>query len=167
VDPTTDEIVAVAGDARFHCPKGKSWGNPLDHAVMRAIGMVAQKRLPSDVKVAPDNPLQALNAVEGKYFGKEGEDDDGGYLCHNMHVYLSHEPCTMCAMALLHSRVGAVVFAERMRKTGALVAEVDTERGGMGLGLFWRPELNWKFLCWRWEDESVGEILDIGEGVSV
>jgi len=60
-----------------------------------------------------------------------------------------------------------VVFAERMWKTGALVAEVDTERGGMGLGLFWRPDLNWKYLCWRWEDDSVDKALDIGEEVSV
>jgi len=36
-----------------------------------------------------------------------------------------------------------------MPLTGAMMAD-----GGLGYGLFWRPELNWKFLCWRWEDDG-------------
>eukprot|EP00916_Digyalum_oweni_P000764 GHVL01001495.1.p1 GENE.GHVL01001495.1~~GHVL01001495.1.p1 ORF type:complete len:284 (+),score=74.91 GHVL01001495.1:47-898(+) len=32
------------------------------------------------------------------------------YLCSNMMAVISHEPCVMCAMALLHSRFRAVVY---------------------------------------------------------
>lgn len=147
VDPDSGEVVAAAGDARLRCNK-KGWGNPLDHAVMIAIDMVAQKRLGRNIDVRPDSKVEVW---DGKYSDSEGKDE--GYLCHNLQVYLSHEPCVMCSMALLHSRVGSVVFRRRMLKTGALSAET----GGKELGLFWRPELNWKFLCWQWKDEGGGE----------
>lgn len=173
VDPEVGEVVAVAGDGR--CKLGsKGWGNPLNHCVMRAVAMVAQKRLEKGVEVMPDNPVQPETDLERKYFNTKlpplpasAEDGGcveggGGYLCHNMHIYLSHEPCVMCTMALLHSRVGVVVFGRRVPKTGALVAEsTDSEEGGYGL--FWRPELNWKFLCWQLVEEEVA----VEDGVSV
>jgi tRNA-specific adenosine deaminase 3 len=145
-----------------------------------------------------------------------------GYLCLNLELYTTHEPCVMCSMALLHSRFGRVVFGREMDKTGGLKAEkqatkaATSQRGGrvsdhfedkeiksmenpkvptksgkpadsrpknngkkqlasinttlanngqtpkvgkmspakpqsVGYGLFWRPQLNWKFLCWQWD----------------
>lgn len=32
------------------------------------------------------------------------------YLANNVDLYVSHEPCVMCAMALVHSRIGRVFF---------------------------------------------------------
>lgn len=183
VDPEAGEVVAAAGDGRCKL-NSKGWGNPLSHCVMRAVAMVAQKRLEEGVEVMPDNPVQPETSLERKYFHtkpplppvstEDGERVEGseGYLCHNMHVYLSHEPCVMCAMALLHSRVGVVVFGRRMPKTGALVAE-SADGNGNGCGLFWRPELNWKFLCWQWveeeeeEKEREREMSAVEDGVSV
>lgn len=169
VDPEVREVVAVAGDGR--CKRNsKGWGNPLNHCVMRAVAMVAQKRLEEGIEVMPDNPIHPETDLERRYFdtkppplpvpteGGEGVEGGEGYLCHNMHVYLSHEPCVMCAMALLHSRVGVVVFGRRMPKTGALIAE-SADGQAEGYGLFWRPELNWKFLCWQLvEEEGEGEV---------
>lgn len=166
VDPETGEVVAAAGDGRRKV-NGKGWGNPLNHCVMRAVAMVAQKRLEEGVEVMPENPVKPETDLERRYFDtkpppppppvstedQESMDNGEGYLCHNMHIYLSHEPCVMCAMALLHSRVGIVVFGRRMSKTGALVAESVGDEGE-GYGLFWRPELNWKFLCWQWAEEE-------------
>lgn len=40
-------------------------------------------------------------------------------------VYVTLEPCAMCAMALLHARVGRVVFAASDPKTGAAGSLVD------------------------------------------
>lgn len=185
VNPETGEVVAAAGDGR--CKGDKEWGNPLNHAVMRAVAMVAQKRLETGEEVMPNNPCRPLTELERVYFeaktttttttitpfelvetaetaeNEENGENGEGYLCHNMHVYLSHEPCVMCAMALLHSRVGVVVFGQKVPKTGALMAEGE-DGEGTGYGLFWRRELNWKFLCWQWVDELHEKIK---EGISV
>ena len=162
-------IVALAGDARWH-NQGKTGhsGNPMAHAVLRAISMVAQKLVKAEnrtteTKVDPilefeafqDNPL--LEA-EQRVFELDHPNPDG-YLCHGLEMYLTHEPCVMCSMAILHSRMGKVVFRHRMPLTGGLCAEdrgCDHPRlkgadGGRGLGLFWRRELNWSLVAWEWE----------------
>lgn len=79
-----------------------------------------------------------------------------GYLCLDLEFYVTHEPCTMCAMALVHSRVGRVIFGKRMKTTGSLSAEVDKEaeceeHRGLGYGLHWREDLNWRFLGWQYK----------------
>jgi tRNA-specific adenosine deaminase 3 len=56
-------------------------------------------------------------------------------------------------MALVHSRVGRVIFKHRMPKTGGLTAEMvsnDSGPVGLGYGLCWRKELNWQFMCWEY-----------------
>lgn len=45
----------------------------------------------------------------------------GPYLCTGYDVYFNNEPCLMCSMALIHSRVRRVFFCERS-KNGALVS---------------------------------------------
>ena len=42
------------------------------------------------------------------------------YLLSGCIAILSHEPCVMCAMTLLHSRIDAVVYLERNSVSGAL-----------------------------------------------
>lgn len=42
------------------------------------------------------------------------------YLLSGCVAILSYEPCIMCAMALLHSRIDAVVYFERNEMAGAL-----------------------------------------------
>ncbi|KAL9097827.1 MAG: hypothetical protein Q9165_000153 [Trypethelium subeluteriae] len=75
----------------------------------------------------------------------------GGYLCHNMEIYITHEPCIMCSQALLHSRFGRVIIGQRMPDTGALTSETDGESAGRGYGLWWRKELNWNALVYEVE----------------
>ena len=36
-----------------------------------------------------------------------------GYICSGMEAFLSHQPCIMCGMALLHSRIARVFFFDR------------------------------------------------------
>ena len=66
----------------------------------------------------------------------------GRYLCCDCDVVLTHEPCVMCAMALVHSRVRVVAFRE-----------VDSDFGGLGgaISLHQCPSLNHQFRVLRWE----------------
>ena len=186
-----NKLVAVAGDARWWKPsqdqaeqnseRTEKEDNPLAHAAMRAIAFVGRHlRQSQPPSLSPEEEMNEdqsffasspLTMVEKLYSSKQDGDKDPqntiessigeGYLCLNLDVYLTHEPCVMCAMAMLHSRVGRIIYAERMNGTGALCAEVvqgngnkDVE-GGLGYGLFWRKELNWRCLAWEYEVEGL------------
>lgn len=169
------EIIAVAGDCRWRSPTGEAEprdgsGNVMAHAVQRAIAIVAKKRLRAagksmdilDRTLFCDSPLTPLE----RQFYDVDNISRAGYLCVDLDIYISHEPCVMCSMAILHSRFKRCIFGRRMPATGGLTA--DTVKGkvdeqvplskGLGHGIFWRPsELNWKLLAWEWEDEETAK----------
>ncbi|EGW30981.1 uncharacterized protein SPAPADRAFT_62883 [Spathaspora passalidarum NRRL Y-27907] len=94
---------------------------PYDHSVMKAISSIANNEL---------------------HRRKHSSQEDGeGYLCHNMIVYTTHEPCVMCCMALVHSRIGRLVYLQGTPPTGGL--ESNYQLGD-------RDGLNWKFQIWKW-----------------
>jgi tRNA-specific adenosine deaminase 3 len=189
IDPARQEVVAVAGDARRWTPDreqkgcdywGASDGRPEHHALMRAIAMVADKELEPHTSL-PANYLggRPLTDTEKFYFTPSTTQDScqlskhegrplprkqsslrpEAYLCNSLDVYLTHEPCVCCAMAMIHSRFRACVFGKRMPGTGGLCAE--TADGGLGYGLFWRRELNWRVMAFEytsqdWKDGDFG-----------
>ena len=176
-------VVALAADARWHQQGGLDGvGNPMAHAVLRAISMVAQKLVRAENR-ATDNKLQPIMeheafqdkpilADEKKVFEQEHPSPDG-YLCHGLELYVTHEPCVMCSMAILHSRMGKVIFRHRMPLTGGMCAE-DRGRGhprlagtdgGRGLGLFWRRELNWSLVGWEWESNGCLRPLPVDKAI--
>ncbi|HET9822688.1 MAG TPA: tRNA adenosine(34) deaminase TadA [Burkholderiaceae bacterium] len=57
----------------------------------------------------------------------------GNYRMPGCTLYVTLEPCAMCAMAMMHARLGRVVFAAKDPKTGAAGSVVD---------LFGQPQLN-------------------------
>ncbi|GLA41503.1 tRNA-specific adenosine deaminase subunit tad3 [Aspergillus niger] len=113
----------------------------------------------------------------------------GGYLCTDLDVYLTHEPCICCSMGLLLSRFRAVVFPRSGRMvSGGLASEPvvrpvpaeedeneneNENENGIGAektdddgsvereyyGLHWRKELNWRALGFEFVEE-----LENGEG---
>ncbi|KAH0541880.1 hypothetical protein FGG08_003685 [Glutinoglossum americanum] len=211
----SDSLTIVAGDARWRS-SGTSLtgcegnGNVMGHAVMRAIGMVARKRvhsspksehvpfngdkdtrltLPQSMETATNAFLeQPLTPIENTYYWQSSVSGDG-YLCIDLDIYTTHEPCIMCSMAALHSRFRGIVFGRRMVRTGGLTAEVadnsprrdlptelrenglraslDSELGGLGYGMFWRDELNWKLLAWQWENQGGPSIPELDQNTHV
>ncbi|KAK8130195.1 hypothetical protein PG999_002575 [Apiospora kogelbergensis] len=172
------DIVALAGDARWYRQERTGHtGNPMAHAALRAISMVAQKLVKSEKREpAASAPILEFEAFQDRpllgdeqvVFDADHPSPDG-YLCHELELYMTHEPCTMCAMAILHSRMGKIVFRHRMPLTGGMSSEDRSHDlcggpdagcehgpcgGGHGLGLHWRKELNWSMLGWEWETDK-------------
>jgi len=76
---------------------------------------------------------------------KEPLQNGESYQLTNRTLYITHEPCIMCTMALVHARVKEVVFIHSMPTTG-----------GCG-GTVLVPELktvNHRFNVWRWKDRQ-------------
>ena len=171
--PQTSHAVALAGDGRWKGYERDGIGNPMAHAVLRAIGMVAQKLKAVEEKECSEHSacqeqdvfLDGPIMPEEQAIYESGQASSNGYLCHGLEIYITHEPCVACSMALLHSRFARVVFGQRMPRTGGLCSEICTfeqegrQYSSLGHGLFWRKELNWSFLAWQ--TKVKGADLDI------
>ncbi|KAI8359144.1 cytidine deaminase-like protein [Blakeslea trispora] len=105
VNPVNNQIIAEQIDSR-----GK---HPLHHAVMNCIDAVAKKESEAHGGIGrmkrPASEMDEDNSSTEK----------GTYLCTGYDAYMSHEPCAMCSMALVHSRIGRVFYSIPSR-TGAL-----------------------------------------------
>ncbi|KAL7063528.1 hypothetical protein AAHC03_01829 [Spirometra sp. Aus1] len=76
----------------------------LQHAVMLAVEEVGRTQ-------------RVSTAAKRRAEEEEGE---AGYICTDCDVYLSSEPCVMCAMALVHSRVRRLFVARRLPGLGGI-----------------------------------------------
>ena len=132
VNPATGVLVASGRDTtrgwrvEGGAPDARV-GHPLRHAVFEAVDAAAAR----DLEVhGPDAPTPDADAPEvGEKRRRENKSHAGPslteitgrpYLCTGYDAYCVREPCVMCAMALVHSRVRRVVYGAPSAKTGAL-----------------------------------------------
>lgn len=134
VDPSINSVVAVG----YRIP------GPCRHSVMVAVDNVARtqnggawsetgfifKDTEEDGLTLKGFPSDILDFLRTKYskliFGAvpfKQKDDlvepaDGPYLCTGYYVYTTHEPCIMCAMAMIHSRAKRVFYGTKTSNGG-------------------------------------------------
>ncbi|KAH9911503.1 uncharacterized protein B0H18DRAFT_892713 [Fomitopsis serialis] len=107
-----------------------STNHPLRHAVLNTIRAIADYRASSSTPIAPTSSLtpsessasillpnatrSSTPAIEEAQAPRNG----AHYLLTSLTLFTTHEPCIMCSMALLHSRVKEVIYLIPMSGTG-------------------------------------------------
>jgi tRNA-specific adenosine deaminase 3 len=135
--PPTTGLRAVSHDTRT------SEAHPLRHATLNCIASIARLRT-----VPPFNVVQPT---------RNGAD----YLLTSLSLFCTHEPCVMCCMALLHSRVREVFYVFPRPRGGGFEG---------AFGVHGRRDLNHRFEAWRWSEggmEGWEEELRVDEGVAI
>ncbi|KAI0795324.1 cytidine deaminase-like protein [Irpex lacteus] len=126
-----------------------SANHPLRHAVLNVVRLVADRRSKTS-----ESSLESTSAETENANVRNG----AHYLLTDLTLFLSHEPCIMCSMALLHSRVKEIFYLLPMEKTGGCGSIACLPK---------LPNVNHRFGIGRWKPEAsrkdVLERLDIGE----
>ncbi|KZP31462.1 hypothetical protein FIBSPDRAFT_849425 [Athelia psychrophila] len=156
--------------------------HPLRHAVLNAVRAMADQHaadavsLPAaaspststslaNTSINGDVPAIPTDATEDATPAPATLPPSRGYLLTAHTLFTTHEPCVMCAMALLHSRVRQVFYLRALPSTGGL----GGGGGGAG-GAVCVPGLrgvNHRFGVgvWRAAAAEEGEGLEVGEDV--
>jgi tRNA-specific adenosine deaminase 3 len=107
VDPINDLIIAQSEDFRIK--------HPIKHAVMCVIDEVAKTQGGGAWNSETTSRISKISSA----------DKTGPYLCTGYDLYVTREPCVMCAMALVHSRVKRVFFGcKSINGSGGLAGKV-------------------------------------------
>lgn len=103
VDQATERIIAVGHDCRGD--------HPLHHAVMVCIDLVARSQ-GGGCYCFDGYPACRFTSPTSDTFQKvpDAEASSQPYICTGYDLYVTREPCVMCAMALVHSRIGRVFY---------------------------------------------------------
>ncbi|XP_062993996.1 probable inactive tRNA-specific adenosine deaminase-like protein 3 [Elgaria multicarinata webbii] len=102
VDPASGKVLAAGHDCRDGL-------NPLLHATMVCIDLVAHAQ-GGGAYSYKDYPACTFLQLDSSSGGSSSFSDGLPYICTGYDMYLTREPCVMCAMALVHSRIERVFY---------------------------------------------------------
>ncbi|GAA5904845.1 hypothetical protein JCM6882_003221 [Rhodosporidiobolus microsporus] len=118
----------------------KSTGNVLAHAACNAIDAIGV------LDLHDGRPSLELLSPESA---------DPPYLLTGLTVFMSHEPCLLCAMSLLHSRIRQLYYIKRAPGAGGCGSLYNVHEDG---------GLNHRFEVWEWAGETGVEAGGVGVG---
>ena len=130
VNPQTSEILLTANDTRV------SSRHPLNHPVMLLLNQLPSLLPANTSAAAPEN------------------EDEKQYYANMYDVYVTHEPCTMCCMAMVHSRVRRLIFWKKMRTGAGFLGWMKGDEEGT---------LNHRYMCFEGIEGALGEGIGVGE----
>ncbi|CAB5118706.1 unnamed protein product [Rhizophagus irregularis] len=105
IDPKNNVILSESFDTR------NSTKHPLKKSNKIEI-IQKQKKQPVDVVIN-------INSESFSYQQNNNESKTT-YLCKGFDIFITHEPCIMCSMALVHSRIGRVFYGHSNKVSGGL-----------------------------------------------
>jgi tRNA-specific adenosine deaminase 3 len=126
VDPLAFSASGSDKDAWVVAKGLHSTAHPLAHAVMEAVAKASER----DRRLWPMSSLeekQLAASEEGSSSKRQRLDADPSpspgprpYMCTGYDIFIKREPCVMCAMALVHSRLSRVIYCYSDQEHGAL-----------------------------------------------
>ncbi|PVF96094.1 hypothetical protein CPB86DRAFT_709888 [Serendipita vermifera] len=111
--------------------------HPLRHAVLNLVRKLSDKVLETQGEFQGHTTRNTSTSTPVLQNGE-------GYQLTNRTLFITHEPCLMCTMALVHSRVKEVVFIYPMNKSGGCGGHVLVPE---------LPTINHRFRIWCWKKD--------------
>lgn len=138
VDPRSkDEKKYIIVEDERHYNKSGDLALPIDHSIMVGINKVAE--------------IEKSN--------RANQHSVQNYLCLDFDVYTTHEPCSMCSMALIHSRIKRCIFIQNMSKTGSF-----SPTSGNAYCMHANKKLNSKYEVFQWIGTEY-QVPDVNENI--
>ncbi|GAA5976025.1 hypothetical protein JCM5350_000289 [Sporobolomyces pararoseus] len=81
---------------------------------------------------------------------------DPPYVLTGLTVFISHEPCLLCAMSLLHSRIAQLYYVKSAPGSGGCGSLYKVHEDG---------GLNHRYEVWEWIREAHHEETEVGKGI--
>ena len=136
----------------YHSLEASTFNSPHGHLILQLIDQVSKRQKDTTLKrtwhqVQDDDTPDNDPSSGGGGGGKRRTDQDQYYLT-GLDIYLDHEPCIMCSMALVHSRIRRVFYGHP-----------DSEYGGLGsvYSLHTTKSINHRFMVWKWKESEETE----------
>ncbi|TIC44253.1 cytidine deaminase-like protein [Wallemia mellicola] len=144
--PPTPNMKALGYDTR------STTGNPLNHAIFNCVRQVGELRYRADAETTSNKRTLSISS------GLNACQNGAEYLCTSLTLFSTHEPCMMCAMALVHSRVRDIYFLKKSSSSGGC---------GSVYGVHEMPNLNHHFEAWCLDNNHpLCDGLDLDDHIS-